>query len=185
MVLCLVAHSCLTLRNPMNCSPPGSSVPGDSPGKNTGVGHHALMSNREPRGILAEARNTRVDEVHRCGGGNPLHHCLLLDLFLIKICIFKIAIITSHSYLSFVVGTLRSTPIEIPSIQYRQLQSGDSNSQTGGGKLLHGTGTSAQCSVMTQKGGTGGWDLRELVMDREAWRAAVHGVTKSRTRLSD
>ena len=27
--------------------------------------------------------------------------------------------------------------------------------------------------------------LQELVRDREAWRAAVHGVTKSRTRLSD
>ena len=28
-------------------------------------------------------------------------------------------------------------------------------------------------------------ELRELVMDRETWRAAIHGVTKSRTRLSD
>ena len=28
-------------------------------------------------------------------------------------------------------------------------------------------------------------ELRELVMDREAWRAAIHGVTKNRTRLSD
>ena len=28
-------------------------------------------------------------------------------------------------------------------------------------------------------------ELRELVMDREAWRAAIHGVTKSRTRLRD
>ena len=28
-------------------------------------------------------------------------------------------------------------------------------------------------------------ELQELVMDRVAWRAAIHGVTKSRTRLSD
>ena len=28
-------------------------------------------------------------------------------------------------------------------------------------------------------------ELRELVMDREAWRAAIHGVAKTRTRLSD
>ena len=28
-------------------------------------------------------------------------------------------------------------------------------------------------------------ELRELVMEREAWRAAIHGVTKSRTPLSD
>ena len=28
-------------------------------------------------------------------------------------------------------------------------------------------------------------ELREMIMDREAWSAAIHGVTKSRTRLSD
>ena len=28
-------------------------------------------------------------------------------------------------------------------------------------------------------------ELRELVLDREAWHAVIHGVTKSRTRLSD
>ena len=42
-VLCLVAQSCLTLCDLMDCSPPGSSVHGDSTGKNTGVGCHALL----------------------------------------------------------------------------------------------------------------------------------------------
>ena len=42
-VLCLVTQSCPTLCSPMNCSPPGSSVHGDSPGKNTGGGSHALL----------------------------------------------------------------------------------------------------------------------------------------------
>ena len=41
--LCLVIQSCLTLCNLMDCSPPGTSVCGDSAGKNTGVGCHALL----------------------------------------------------------------------------------------------------------------------------------------------
>ena len=41
--VCLVAQSHLTLCDPMGCSPPGSSVHGDSPGKNTGVRCHALF----------------------------------------------------------------------------------------------------------------------------------------------
>ena len=36
-------HSCLTLCNPMDCSPLGFSVHGDSPGKNIGVGCHFLL----------------------------------------------------------------------------------------------------------------------------------------------
>ena len=43
VIMCLVAQSCPTLCDPMACSPPGSSVHGDSPGKNTGVGCHALL----------------------------------------------------------------------------------------------------------------------------------------------
>ena len=42
-VLCLVAQLCLTLCDLMDCSLPGSSVHGDSPGKNTGGGCHALL----------------------------------------------------------------------------------------------------------------------------------------------
>ena len=42
-MLCLVTQSCPTLCNPMDCSLPGSSVHGDSPGKNTGVGCHDLL----------------------------------------------------------------------------------------------------------------------------------------------
>ena len=36
-VLCLAGQSCLTLCDPMDCNLPGSSIHGDSPGKNTGV----------------------------------------------------------------------------------------------------------------------------------------------------
>ena len=44
----LCAQTYLTLCDPMDCSPPGSSVHGDSPGKNTGVGCHALLQGNLP-----------------------------------------------------------------------------------------------------------------------------------------
>ena len=40
---CSVAQSCLTLFDPMDCSPPGSSVHKDFPGKNSGVACHSLI----------------------------------------------------------------------------------------------------------------------------------------------
>ena len=41
--VCLVTQSCLTLCDPMDCSPPGTSVHGDSPGKNAWLSCHALL----------------------------------------------------------------------------------------------------------------------------------------------
>ena len=41
--VCSVAQSCPTVCDAMDCSPPGSSIHGDSLGKNTGVGGHALL----------------------------------------------------------------------------------------------------------------------------------------------
>ena len=42
-VLCLVTQLCPTICDPVDCSPPGSSIHGDSPVKSTGVGCHALL----------------------------------------------------------------------------------------------------------------------------------------------
>ena len=42
-MFCSVTQSCLTVCDPMDCSPPVSSVCGDSPGKNTGVGNQSLL----------------------------------------------------------------------------------------------------------------------------------------------
>ena len=52
---CLLAQSCLTLCHPEDCSPPGSSVHGDSPGKNTGVGCLARL-----KGIFPTQGSRRV-----------------------------------------------------------------------------------------------------------------------------
>ena len=47
-VLCSVPQSCPTLCDPMDCNPPGSSVHGDSPGKNTGVFFNAFLQGNFP-----------------------------------------------------------------------------------------------------------------------------------------
>ena len=52
VIMCSVTQLCLTLCDPMDCSPPGSSVHGDSSGKNTGVGCHALL-----QGLFATQRS--------------------------------------------------------------------------------------------------------------------------------
>ena len=60
-MLYLVAQSCLTLCDPVNHSPPGSSVQGDSPGKNTEVGCHVLLQGICP----TEGRNPGLPHCRR------------------------------------------------------------------------------------------------------------------------
>ena len=58
----LVPQSCLTLCDPMDSSPAGSSVHGDSPGKNTGVGCHALLQGIFPtQGLNPGVPTLQVD----------------------------------------------------------------------------------------------------------------------------
>ena len=64
--------SCLTLCNPMDCSPPGSSVHRDSPGKNTGMGCHALLQGISPaQGLNPGLRHCRRILYRLSHQGNP------------------------------------------------------------------------------------------------------------------
>ena len=69
----LVAQSCLTLYDPVDCSLPGSSVHGDSPGKNTGMGCHALLQGIFPtQGLNSGLPNCRQILYHLSHQGSPL-----------------------------------------------------------------------------------------------------------------
>ena len=54
-----------------------------------------------------------------------------------------------------------------------------------GGRRRRGRQRMRRVDAITDLMGMNLSELQELVMDREAWRAAIHGVAKSQTRLSD
>ena len=63
--MCLIAQLCLTVYDPMDCSLQGTSVQGDSPGKNTGMGCHFLL-----QGII-QIQGSNPGLLH---GGQILYH---------------------------------------------------------------------------------------------------------------
>ena len=93
-VLCLVAQLCLTLSNPMGCSPPGSSVHGDSPGNNTGVGCHALL-----QGVFL-TQGSNLDLLHCRWILYHLSHQGIRKLVITEYLVFKGAITVSWLLLS-------------------------------------------------------------------------------------
>ena len=64
-VLCLGPQSCPTLCDPMDCSPPGFSVHGDFPGKNTGVGCQAVLQGIVPTPGI-EPRSLALQQILYC-----------------------------------------------------------------------------------------------------------------------
>ena len=69
--MCLGTQSRPTLCDPMGCSLPGSSVHGDFPGKNTGVGRHALQGNLPNPGIEPRSPTLQVDYLPSESLGKP------------------------------------------------------------------------------------------------------------------
>ena len=70
--VCLVTQSCPTLCGPVDCNLPDSSVHGDSPGKNTGVGYHVLFQGifQDP-GIKPRSPTLQVDSLPSEPSGKP------------------------------------------------------------------------------------------------------------------
>ena len=67
-----IAQSCPILCDPMDCSLPGSSVHGDSPGKNTGVGCHSLLQGiLQNQGIEPRSPTLQADSLPSEPAGKP------------------------------------------------------------------------------------------------------------------
>ena len=147
-MLCLVTQSGLTLCEPMDCSLPGSSVHGDSPGKNNGVGCLALLQGIFPtQGSNPGLPHCRRILYHLSHQGSPQDVKRLLNINLIwHIC-------------------LTGLPLQ----ETEEIRVGFLGQEYPRGV----NGNPLQCSCL------------ENSMDRGAWQATVHGLTKSQTQLND
>ena len=177
--MCLVIQSCLTLCDPVDCSSPGYSVHGDSPGKNTGVDWHDLFQGISPirdgtqvsltaGGVFAfwvtrEAHSNRYTLFFHCGFNLYFHS-------------------SSHVWQR---RQWQPTPILLPGKSHGQRSlvgcSPLGHEESDKTERLHfhfslscigeGNGNPLQCSCL------------ENPRDGGAWWAAIYGVAQSQTQL--
>ena len=96
-VLCLVTQLCPTLCYSVDCSWPGSSVHGDSPGKNTGVDCHALLQGIFPtQGLNPGLLLCRRTLYHLSHQGGPIYN---------RICMYDVCIHVLYMYYTHIIHT--------------------------------------------------------------------------------
>ena len=109
-ILCLVTQLYPTLCNPMDCSPPGSSVRGDSPGKDTGIGSSCRPcpppGDLPDPGIEPGSPALQANSLPAELPGKPHIHIYIYTCKLITKIRSDNTAITSHSY-NYVVKTFK------------------------------------------------------------------------------
>ena len=93
-----VAQSLLTLCNPTDCSPPGSSLHTDSPGKNTGVGGHTPPGDLPNPGIKPSSPKLQMDSLLSEPPGKPIAR---LDLYILNKFSISLLISAKHKEINF------------------------------------------------------------------------------------
>ena len=99
---CLVAQLCLTLCNLMDWSSPGSSVHGDSPGNNTGVGCHALLQGIFPNQGLNRGLSHCRQFLYHLSRREAPHRCVCLYLVCLRmtVCVCACVCVSRFGYWS-------------------------------------------------------------------------------------